>query len=71
MRRYCLPLARLCCAATQELMESILSHEQNVADKSALYAGVLNWHAHDPQRHDAPFEALLSTFALRSLACRS
>ena len=46
-------------ALPQELMETILSHEQNVADESALYAGALNWRAHDAQRHGAPFDALL------------
>lgn len=46
-------------ALPHELIQTILSHKENAASESALYAGVLNWRAHDPQRHGAPFDALL------------
>lgn len=46
-------------ALPQELVQTILSHEENAASESALYAGLLNWRAHDPQRHGAPYDALL------------
>ena len=46
-------------ALPQELVQTILSHAENAASESALYAGLLNWRAHDPQRHGAPFDALL------------